>query len=510
MAPEGARCEGPAEGFAECANTGVDVGPVRWDVTRDRNPNNAAAVLDCDEDGLPDVLVTNWIGPARLFRNVGGLRFEDRTGAANVALGALSAAAAGDLDRDGRDDLVVASGLDALLDTVRAERPAVVPLRVRALRGLGGCRFEDRSDAWGFGALTPESPAFVGNLTLYDLDNDGWLDVFAGMQFAADARPRVYLSDGRGAWREDGQRLLGDARGELWATFFADATGDGRADLWLLFDGASGPPARVLTGDGRSALREVVPDPDLFGPAATTHSLMGAAQGDVDGDGDLDVYLTDVGAQTLLLAEPEGRWRSVAHASGVAAQSPPKGGRTVGFSCAFADYDNDALPDLLLTSSVDRDNRAPPFAFLFRNRGGGAFEDRGALLGQLRPHAQEALAVLDLDRDGRQDLWLGGSGEAPRVLVNRVPGGAYIAFRLRGTRANTEGVGATVTVTAGPRRLVQSLNPTGRPFGYDPRRVVFGLGAARQVDAVEVRWPDGTVQRTGALPAGQEHLLMEP
>jgi hypothetical protein len=182
----------------------------------------------------------------------------------------------------------------------------------------------------------------------------------------------------------------------------------------------------------------------------------------------------------------------------------------VGFSCAFTDYDNDALPDLVLTSSVDRDNRAPPFAFLFRTRGGGATEARGAHHGQLRPHAQEALAVLDLDRDGRQDLWLGGSGEAPRVLVNRVPGGDFIAFRLRGTRANTEGVGATVTVQVGARSLVQSLNPTGRPFGYDPRRVVFGLGAAPQADAVEVRWPDGTVQRTGPLQAGREHLLTEP
>jgi hypothetical protein len=508
--PAEARCDGPNGGFAACEGTGVALAEVRWDVTRDRHPNNAPAALDCDQDGLPDVLVTSWVAPARLYRNRGRFRFEDATAGVGVTLGRLSAAAVGDLDRDGHEDLVVASGLEGLLDSVRRERPAVVPLSVRVLRGLGSCRFEERTAPWGFGEFTPEAPAFVGNLTLFDLNRDGWTDVLVGMQFSGEARPRLYLSDARGRWVENGLGLLGDARGELWAALFADATGDEDADLWLLFDGANGPAARVLTGDGRAPLRETVPEPDLFGAAASTHSLMGAALGDLDHDGDLDVYLTDVGAQHLLLAEPGGRWRSAAHAAGVAAQSPPKGGRTVGFSSAFLDYDNDGALDLVLTSSVDRDNRAPPFAFLFRNRGDGTFEDRSALLGQTMPHAQEALAVLDLDRDGRLDLWLGGSGEPPRILANRVPAGDFITFRLRGTRGDPEGVGARVTVTVGARTLVQSLNPTGRPFGYDPRRLHFGLGRANRVDSVEVRWPGGTVQRLGPLASGREHTLTEP
>ncbi len=116
----------------------------------------------------------------------------------------------------------------------------------------------------------------------------------------------------------------------------------------------------------------------------------------------------------------------------------------------------------------------------------------------------------DLDRDGRADYWMGGASAAPRLLRNEVVGGRSFAVRLRGSVSNSEGVGAKVTARVGARLLVQEMQSGGAPWGYGEHRLVYGLGAATRAESLEVRWPDGYVQRTGPVMAGAEAVVEEP
>ena len=95
---------------------------------------------------------------------------------------------------------------------------------------------------------------------------------------------------------------------------------------------------------------------------------------------------------------------------------------------------------------------------------------------------------------------MGGASGRPRLLRNRVQGGRSFAVRLRGRTSNAEGVGAKVTARVGSRVLVQEMQGGGSPWGYGEHRLVFGLGGAAGADSLEVRWPDGYVQRAPGSP----------
>jgi hypothetical protein len=120
-----------------------------------------------------------------------------------------------------------------------------------------------------------------------------------------------------------------------------------------------------------------------------------------------------------------------------------------------------------------------------------------------------ALAVGDLDNDGRLDLLM-ACLDAPLVYAhNRTAGGHSLTLRLEGTASNRDAVGARVTVTAGGRpRVAWRIGGGSYEAAGDPR-VHFGLGDADRVESVEVRWPSGRVDRFGPLLADAGYLVRE-
>ncbi|MDB4930996.1 MAG: ASPIC/UnbV domain protein, partial [Myxococcaceae bacterium] len=493
---------------------GLRAGDDPWALPKTRNAMNAAAVGDCDDDGLPDAVVADYAGPLRLWHNEGGLRFRDATAGSGLAVDRADAtnAVLGDLDHDGRLDAVVTTGLRAAVATFARDAPAAASARVRVFRGLGGCRFADVTDAWGFDAVALRNPAVLLGADLADLDGDGLLDVLPRVLLDPGQRPAVFLSAPGPRWRRAAGVLPEALAGSHWSTLVTSARGAASPSMLVLFDAAEGPPSRFLAGGAAwpPAFVEENVLPELFAPMPMPYDLMGAATGDYDGDGRLDVFVTDVGAQHLLRQRADGGFDDVADRAGTRAASPPDGGRTVAFTVAFTDYDRDAWPDLAIATSIDGGNRPPPYAFLFHNRGDGTFEDASALLLQTQPYATEGLAAADLDRDGREDLWFGGGSLPPRVLRNTGTTGNGLAVRLRGTVSNAEGVGARVTLRVGSRSLVREVGASGATFGSGERRLMFGLGAAAQADDAVVEWPSGLVQHAGPLAAGREHAIEEP
>ena len=474
-------------------------------------PANAAAIGDCDRDDLPDALVVSWDGPVTLWRNVGGLRFESIAPPPGLGGRVASAAAFGDLDNDGLPDLVLGLGLE---EFVRSQRSGNGPVEqeLRVYRNVGACRFEDVSAAWGFTPWRADHSSVIAGVDLADVNLDGRLDLLTRRVLDAEAPLRLYLSRPDGTWAEGMNDVFGPVPGANWTNFFTDLDDDGLADLFVIFDERIGPPARYLrrtAAFGARLYTEETFDPRIFAPEYNPASLMGAASADIDGDGWLDLYLLDLGPQHLY-THRSGR-RDVAAEAGVdLPMLMPSESPTVAFGASFADYDNDTWPDLAVAVGVTEGYYTPPTAFLRHNRGDGTFEDATALLHQEGTFTSLWMTASDLDRDGRVDYWMGGYAGPPRILRNEVAGGRSIAVRLRGRTANAEGVGAKVTARVGARTLVQEMQGGGSPFGYGEHRLVFGLGRADAADSLEVRWPDGYVQRTGRVAAGATAVVEEP
>jgi hypothetical protein len=240
---------------------------------------------------------------------------------------------------------------------------------------------------------------------------------------------------------------------------------------------------------------------------------MGVACGDVDGDGRLDVLVTNFWGECSTLYHNLGGglftdWTAV---SGVAQATR----YLLGFGTAFFDYDNDGDLDLVTANGHVNDGRPfTPFAMptqLLANDGRGKFADVSASVGG--PWAREilgrGLAVGDFDNDGRADVLVLPQNEPMLLLRNRTTGGHWAAIELEGTRSNRSAVGARIKITAGGRTQMLQRFGGGSYQSASAGPMLIGLGAATEIESIEVRWPGGETQQYQGLKAGAGYLLRE-
>jgi len=492
--------------------------------------SGGVGLLDYDGDGWLDVYLPQGgafpppadapAGGDRLYRNLGDGTFENRSGPSGVA--ALAAGyghgvAVGDVDNDGDPDVLLTRWRRCLL-----------------LENLGGGRFADGTDRAGLGGDLgwPTSAAFA------DLDGDGDLDLYVCQYLEWDAdEPRRCAGGASGeanyctptefrglpdrVYRNDGGRFVDVSgpsgvaahEGRGLGVLAADLDGDGLVDLYVANDMSANDYYRNLGGcrfAEEAHLRGLAAGASGGGLAG-----MGVAAGDLDGDGRLDLVVTNFFNESTTLYRDlgGGQYADRSQAAGLAALSRD----LLGFGVALADFDDDGRLDLLSANGHVNDGRPRfPYAMpaqLLRGISGGRFADAapdaGAAL--LAPHVGRGLAVGDLDNDGRLDALLVAQGEPPVYLHNRTPraGNHSLTLALRGTRSNRDGVGARVTVRAGGRESVAQRVGGGSYLSAGDPRLHFGLGAAGRVDSVEVRWPSGRVDRHESLPADAGLTLVE-
>jgi hypothetical protein len=241
---------------------------------------------------------------------------------------------------------------------------------------------------------------------------------------------------------------------------------------------------------------------------------MGVGCGDVDGDGLPDLVVTnfyDEGT-TLYQNLGQGIYNDRSEAFGLTRATRAR----LGFGIAFLDANNDGRLDLAQANGhVDDFRPESPYAMplqLFLGGDGSHLTDVGGRAGP--PLEAErlgrALAVGDLDNDGRLDIVM-ACLDAPLMYAhNRTNGGHHLTLRLEGTVSNRDAVGAKVTVTAAgrPPRVAWRLGGGSYQAAGDPR-IHFGLGDADRVESVEVRWPSGRVDRLGPLLSDAGYLIRE-
>jgi len=423
-----------------------------------------ACAGDYDGDGRPDLYITNY-GPNALYRNRGDGTFTDVTATARVGDPRWSTGCAfADLDRDGDLDLWVVNYVAA--DSTHSPfcgnarlgvrfycHPLTYePLSSTVYRNDGNGVFTDVSAASGVGALRANGLGVV----IADYDNDGWPDVFV----ANDTMPN----------------------------FLFHNTGNLRFTETGLVSGV----AVGIDGKARAG--------------------MGIDTGDYDGDGRLDLVITnlDFEMHTLNRGLERGWFAYATEESGIGFPTLP----FVGFGVAFLDFDNDSQLDIAIANGHILDN-APQFRagstyrqrkLLFRNATLRRFVEVGRASGPgfAAETVGRGLAVGDVDNDGDLDLLVTNNGQDAELLRNDGGNRANaLLVRLRGAGGNTAAIGARIRLTSGSRTQIRDVKAGSSYLSQNDLRAHFGLSVAARADRIEVVWPSGRTETVANVPANQ-------
>jgi len=377
--------------------------------------------------------------------------------------------------------------------------------------------------------------------TFLDYDRDGMADLFVSNYLEFDAEkpgrfpchmyddyPFCSISKFKGQpsslFRNRGDGTFEDASGRAGVAAFvgkgmavvaADLDDDGWIDVFQTNDSA---PNFLFRNTGEGGFREVGLEAEVaFDPSGRVTGAMGSDAEDVDGDGRLDLLVTNFNHYGTFLHANAGDMRFVDRGSALGLSMPTF--NTSVFGARFLDVDNDGFVDLFMASGhpflpVSKVWPGVHFSdppFLFRGDGtrftNVAPEGGEALR---RPHAGRGVAVGDFDNDGDPDVLVLCVGEPPRLLRNDTPrGNHWVGLQLVGTRSGHDAIGARVSVTAAGRvRTRARVGGASYLTASDPR-LLFGLGPATRVEAVEVRWPSGLVEAFSGPPIDRYTTLRE-
>lgn len=496
-----------------------------------------AAAADYDRDGRIDLYLTSSVGPSRLLHNDGKGTFSDRAAAAGVAnQGAQGQGACwGDYDNDGWPDLFVANHASG---------------SNRLFRNRGDGTFTDVTRAAGLEHDDPDLRTGKG-CAWGDFDRDGDLDLavvrfMARHQRTLDELRRMTPAERAevlrpvSLYRSDGGTFtdivasLGDVRrypsavnGLGFKPLFIDHDEDGWADLYLVNDFGPENHPNVLfrnlgTPDGKGGWR--FEDVSRRSGAGVAIYGMGVAAGDYDGDGHLDLYLSNINDALLLRSRGDGTYVNVASEARAGLGHEPDERPSIHWGVAFFDHDHDGWVDLVRADGplslrelgTGTGERArPQMSHLLRNRGDGRFSDMTAASGIKAEGRGRSVVPFDHDGDGDLDLFLLDLDETATLYQSDAAAAAaanrhWLQIALTGTRSNRDGLGARITVRAGGRTQVRE---SGTSFGYMSSSLLpehFGLGSAAVAETVEIRWPSGTVQRLENVRADQMLQVVEP
>ncbi|MGH9441873.1 MAG: CRTAC1 family protein [Thermoanaerobaculia bacterium] len=415
-----------------------------------------AAAADYDNDGFTDLYVTGY-GRNVLYHNNGDGTFSDVTDRAGVRGSAWSTSAAwADFDGDGLLDLVVARYVDT----------------------------------------TPEPSFFCGDRSINRRD-------YCDPQLYPPAPMLLFHNNGDGTFRDILESSgVAAIKGKSLGIVASDLDGDGRPDIYVANDTMINFLFKNL-GSNRFE------DASLTSGAGVNlngrpQGGMGVEAGDLDGDGRIDLVVTN------FESEINSNFRNLGDlVFEDASASSGFGGASFafsGFGLNLADFGNRGSLDAFVANGHVLDHPKLQVAtraerpFLMWNDGRGHFEERGCGAPFARPLVGRGSAAGDFDNDGFPDLAVSNSGGPLELLHNGGNSNAWIGVQLRGTRSNREGIGAFLILETDRGTQVREVKSGGSYLSSGDPRVLFGLGNGARVRKLEIRWPSGARQTVVDLP----------
>ncbi len=428
-----------------------------------------AAVGDYDNDGRPDLYVTNY-GRNILYHNNGDGTFTDVTAKAGVAGGGWSASACFvDYDRDGWLDLVVSRYLQWDFST----NPYCGDYKPG---GRGYCH--------------PNQFQPVTHL-LYHNNRDG---TFTDVS------------------KESG---IASVPGYGLGVTFDDYNHDGWPDLLIANDNS---PQQLFRNLGNGKFEEVAMASGLaYDDNGRAFSGMGVAFADYNNDGWPDVLITTLANERYALFENrKGEFVYQTGPSGLGAISATHSG----WGIRFVDFDNDGWKDIFIAQGHVMDSVETTFPGLhyleppvmIRNNR-GHFVDMSGVSGApfCQARAARGVAFGDLDNDGRIEIVINNLNAPASILKSQGgPEHHWLLVNAIGVTSNRDGIGASIrVVTESGGEQYGLVNPAGSYMSACDKRVHFGVGADKSIKLLEIRWPSGAIQRLQNIAADQMLTVRE-
>jgi hypothetical protein len=504
------------------------------------------AIGDYDGDGRPDLFVVSKTESCRLFRNLGGFKFVDVTEHAGVgdqgaaALVWKQGATFADINNDGRLDIYVC----------RYRAPNLLYIN------QGDGTFKEEAHAYGLDVNDASVMAMF-----CDYDRDGWLDVFVqtnmldANQHPNGQRNYLFHNEHNGTFANVTAAAGIGGEGQGHSATWWDYDEDGWPDLYVGNDFRAPDKLYHNNRDGTftNVIGQVVPH--------TPYSSMGSDLGDINNDGHIDFFISDMAATTHekdhrgmaesraqttdAIAEPgsapqyernalyvntgTGRCLEAAYLAGIAATDWTWAPR-------FEDLDNDGRLDLVVTNGMDREatsidlmarrmgaqtaaerirvvRDSPLLAeanLAFRNLGDLQFANVSAQWGLNERGVSFGSALGDLDGDGDLDIVYANYQKGVTVLRNDGQTGHRLILELRGAGANRFGIGATVQIESALGRQIRQLVLARGVLSSSEPILHFGLGDDSVVNRLAVTWPSGRVQSFENVAADQRLTITEP
>ena len=491
---------------------------------------SGCAFIDYDADGWPDVLLVNgmdWPGhkrqrsTLRLYRNNRNGTFTDVTRAAGLDVELYGmGVAVGDYNNDGFADILV---------TCVGQN--------RLFRNTGKGTFVDATQTSGLGGRA----GFSTSALWFDFDRDGLLDLFVCnyLKWAPEhdvfcsldgknksyCTPEAYRGDtcwlfrnrGNGTFEDVTAKCgLFDTSSKSLGVTMIDSDIDGWPDLFVANDTQ---PNKLYRNLHDGTFRDVAVEAGLaFSAEGKARAGMGADTADFDNSGVPGLAVTNFDNEMIGLYRPLGRglFEDVALKSGVGAPSR----NSLGFGCAFADFDLDGDLDLVVANGhIDDTVRnirgnvgyaQPPHLFI--NQGNGVFRDGAADAGRefAQPRVGRGLACADFDRDGDVDLLI-TTNNGPALLLrnDQSSGNRFVRFRLTGTMSNRDAIGATVRIFHGGTSQSRLVKSGSSYLSQSELPVTFGVGTRDRLDRVVVSWPNGRTEEFTNVATGKAYDCVE-
>ena len=437
------------------------------DVTKKAGVGNhfwgmGVAASDYDNDGWTDLYVCNY-GPNTLYRNNGDGTFTDVTDKAKVGDKRWAVSAAfGDYDSDGHLDLYVTN-------TVQFDHNQPPPMN---------CHYRGIIVQCGPLGLVPDADI------LYHNNGDGTFSDVTKKTQVGNVKPSYGLGVAWSDYDNDSDLDLYVANDQM-ANFLFQNQGNGSFIEVGLMSGAG------YSDDGLA------------------QGSMGVDLGDYDHDGLLDIFLTHFSDDynTLYRNLGNGNFRDVSHLSEIAFPSWP----FLGWGTGFVDVDNDGWEDLFIAnghldhniSDIDPIGTYAQRNQVFMNQKGRAFIDQSATMLEQK-QVSRGSAFGDLDNDGDIDIVVSNLNDHPVILWNVTEHTSnWFILKLIGTSDNQSAIGTRVKIKVDQQIQIREVKSGSGYLSQSDLRLHFGLGQAKQIDQLEIHWPNGTTQQLNRVPGNQ-------